>query len=304
MAEFYKRNLGFFSEAEQQRLGKSCVSIAGVGGDGFQLGLKLAMMGVKEFKVADPEVFESENSNRVLGATALAIGMNKAEVFKQRVLELRPDARVKFYTDGVTEDNSEDFMNGADLVIDETDLLYPHLGTMIAREARKRQIPDLFAMNIGFSGVATSFKPNANYWTFERAMGIPKDAPLDEVKDMQINFTRALPYLPSYGDLETLKSVMNGASLPSITQGVDIASGIGSTEAFLHLVNKGNDKNHRRQPTWAPFWKYYDAYNGKSGNYRLNVANIGFYGSLSKVAIRNALNLVPKASYVNISTEH
>lgn len=297
MSEYYERNLGFFSEAEQERIGNSRVAIAGAGGDGFQLGLKLAMMGVEKFSVADPEVFEAENSNRVLGATALALGVNKAEVFSQRILELRPEAEIDIYTDGVTEENIEEFMHGSDLVLDESELTYPHIGTMIAREARKQDIPVEVAMNIGFAGIVTSYKPDAKFWTFERMMGIPKGMPLDEVKDFELDLGNAVPYLPSYGDLDSLEAVYDGASLPSITQGVDIASGIGSTEAFLHLVSDG--KNHRRQPVWAPRWKYYDAYNNKSGN-RLNIAQIGYYRSLSKVAVRNLIGAYPRASYSEI----
>lgn len=296
MSEFYRRNLGFIHEREQEKLSRSRIAIAGVGGDGFQLGLKMAMMGVESFSVADPEVFEPENSNRVLGATALAAGLNKAEVFQERVLELRPNAKIDVYTDGVTEDNVEEFMVDADLVLDESELTYPHIGTMIAREARKRDIPVEIAMNIGFSGIVTSLKPDAKYFTFEQMMNIPKGAPLDEIKEMDIDFGWALPYLPPHGDLNTLIAVQAGKSLPSITQGVDIASGVGSTEAFLHLVGGKKGGNNRKDPTWAPHWKYYDAYENKSGK-RINIAKVGYYSSLARVAISNILKQNPDCSY-------
>lgn len=296
MPEYYKRNLGFFSEAEQKKVEESKVAVAGVGGDGFQLGLKLAMMGVEKFSIADPEVFEAENSNRVLGATALALGINKAEIFRQRVLELRPQAEIDVYTDGVTEENVEEFMYGANLVLDESELTYPHIGTMIAREARKQGIPVEIAMNIGFAGVVTSLKPDAKFWTFERMMGIPKDMPLDEIEDVELDLGYALPYLPTYGDLNTLRAVQDGAPLPSITQGVDVASGIGSTEAFLHLIGGKKGENHRRKPTWNPRWAYYDSYAGESGK-RLHVAKSGYYRSLAGVVIRNMMDVNPKANY-------
>lgn len=296
MSEYYKRNLGFFSRAEQERIESSKVAIAGVGGDGFQLGLKMAMMGVEKFSIADPEVFEAENSNRVLGATALANGMNKAEIFRQRVLELRPEAQVDIYTDGVTEENVEAFMYGSNLVLDESELTYPHIGTIIAREARKQDVPVEIAMNIGFAGVVTSLKPSARFWTFERMMGLPKDMPLDEIKDLELDLGYALPYLPAYGDLDTLEAVQNGAPLPSITQGVDVASGIGSTEAFLHLIGGKKSGNHRREPIWNPRWAFYDSYSGEGGN-RLHVGKSGYYKSIAKVAIHNMLNMSPKADY-------
>ncbi len=293
MENYYHRNLGFWSKEEQEKIRGSHVAIAGAGGDGFQLGMKLSMMGVESFSVADPEVFEHENSNRVLGATALAVGLNKAEVFRERVLELRPDAKIKVFTDGVTEDNIEDFIEGADLVVDETELTYPHIGTMIARRARHAGIPTTIVMNIGFAGIATSLNPQSRYWTFERMMGIPKDMPLDEIKEMGLDFGHALPYLPSYGDISTLEAVLDGAPLPSITQGVDVASGIGSTEAFLHLVGGSSGGNYRKEPTWNPRWRYYDAYANRAGTVN-NIAKVGYYKSLAKVVFRNGLDKIIK----------
>lgn len=288
----YDRNYGFWNEAEQDALSSSRVAIAGVGGDGYQLGLKLAMMGVQNFSIADPEVFELENSNRVLGATTNNIGRNKAESFQDMIYGIRPEAKVDIYTEGVTADNVESFMDGADLLIDESELRYLHIGTMLARTARKHLIPSLVVMNIAFSGVATSYHP-AKGKTFEDMMGIPKDAPLDEVAEMEVDFSRVLPYVPNYGDISTLIAVQEGASLPSVSQGVDSASALGTSEAFLHLTSKAGNK--RRQPTWAPNFRYMDAYNGKSGTIRH--PRLSHKLGLAVMLGRNLVGMNPRASY-------
>jgi len=288
----YSRNYGFWNEAEQEALLTSKVALGGVGGDGFQMGIKLAMNGVLNFSVADPEVFEVENSNRVFGATSTNNGRNKAEVFRDMIMDIRPEATVDIFTDGVTEDNVEEFMHGADLLIDETELRYMHIGTMLARTARNNMIPNLFVMNVGFSGQATSFHPSRGK-TFEGMMGIPKNAPLDEIAEMDVDFSRVLPYIPNYVDVSSLVAVQEGASLPSISQGVDVASAIGSTEAFLHLVGKAGNK--RIQPTWAPKFRYMDAYNGKSGIKRN--AQLSYTLGVATMAARSAMGLNPKASY-------
>ncbi|MGB4420594.1 MAG: ThiF family adenylyltransferase [Candidatus Saccharimonadales bacterium] len=290
----YDRNYGFWNEKEQDILNKSKVAIAGVGGDGFQLGYKLAMMGVGSFSIADPEIFEEENSNRVMGATSSHLGRNKAEVFRDMVADMRPETTVDIYTEGISEDNLTDFTRNANLVIDETELTKLELGTMLAREARRKAIPDLLVMNIGFAAIATSFKPY--YYrgkTFEDIMGIPKDAPLDEVADMEVDFSRCLPYVPRYGDLETLKAVKKGADLPSISPGVDVASAIGSTEAFLHLVSDSNNK--RRKPVWAPNFRYMDSYNGESGTIR--TPRLSYYLGMVAAISSSVMNLSPSASY-------
>ncbi len=288
----HSRNFGIYSEAEQQALSESTVAVAGAGGDGFQLSYKLAMAGVGKFSIADPEVFEPENSNRVIAATNSNCGKNKAEVFRDWASDLPNPPEVRIYTDGVSGDNVEDFMHGADLVIDESELTYPHIGTMIARQALAQGIPNLTVMNVLHAGVATSYHPNGRY-TFEDMMGIAKGTPIDEIAEMSIDFSRCLPYIPEYGDLKTLKAVMDGAPLPSVGTGVDAASGIGGSEAILHLMQKAS--NHRIRPTWAKNFRYSDLYNGKSGT--IHHPRLAYYMGIAKVAARSSLGLNPHASY-------
>ncbi len=302
----FSRNYGFWNYAEQDAISNATVALGGAGGDGFQLGTKLAMMGVKKFRLADPEVFEIENSNRVPGATSSNMGRNKAEVLAETIQDLRPGAEVEVYKDGLSVDNIEEFAQGADLIIDETELTYPEIGAALAREARKNGTPNLFVMNIGFAAVASSFNPSSKY-TFERMTGIPDGAPLDEIADFKIDFSRSLPYIPRYADLDTLLALTQDdvhdvdgeddsrmkVSLPSISQGVDIASGLGSTEAFLHLTS--GVKNNRRQPTWAPKFRYMDAYTGKSG--RVSNSRMGYYANVLIMATRSKLGMNPKGEY-------
>ncbi len=288
----FARNYGFWNRPEQESLRDATVLLNGAGGDGAQLGYKLAMMGVGNIRVTDPEVFEPENSNRVFCATSSNMGRNKAEVLAEAIKDIRPETNVTAYSEGVTPDNISELMDGVTLSIDETELTYPHIGTAIAREARKNGIPNLFVMNIGFAAVATSFAPNGKY-TFERMMGLPQGAPLDEIAEMEVDFSRCLPYIPEYGDLDTLLAVQNGAKLPSISQGVDMASALGTTEAFLHLA--GGQGNRRKKPTWAPRFRYMDAYNGRSGTVRN--AQLGYYAGALAMVARSRLGLNPRGDY-------
>lgn len=258
----YSRNYGFWSEDEQRALLAARVAIAGVGGDGFQLGLKLARMGVARFSIADPEVFEPENVNRVEGAAQSSLGRNKVDVFRERVLDINPEAEVETFLAGVDQDNVEPFMHRASLVLDESELTRPEIGTLVARQARAQRIPDLLVMNVGFAAQVTSFAPESS-WTFERFMGFAPETPLDEIAEAGVDLTRCLPYIPAYTDLRSLQAVLgeNGAppaALPSISIGVDIASGIGCAQAFLHLTS--GVANRRRSPVFAPRVAYTDAY--------------------------------------------
>lgn len=292
----YSRNYGFWSEDEQRAINNSKVAIAGVGGDGFQLGLGLVRMGVNNLSVADPEVFEEQNTNRVPGAIVKNYGRNKAIVFKEMAQEIDPNVNVDVFSDGVTEDNVDEFMMGANLCIDESELRYLHIATMLARTARKLMIPNMTVMNVGFAGVATSFDPDAEknrHTTFEELMKIPKGMPLDEVKGRDVDFSCYLPYIPSYGDINVFKEVSDGAPLPSIVQGVNIASGIGQTQAFLHMVK--SVRNKRPEPIWASSFIYNDAYANCAGV--IELPKLSHYRKLITMIGRSALGLNPLASY-------
>ncbi len=255
-------------------------------------------MGVQNFDIADPEVFEPENVNRVPGATTMTYGTNKAEAFLEEVHEINPDADIRVYKDGVTEDNVDEFTSRATLIFDESELTHLEIGTALARSARERGVPVELVMNVGFAALTTSFRPEAGRngkGTFERLMGIPVGMPLDEVKEMKVQLDRCLPYLPKYADLKTLIAVQNGAPLPSIAQGVDIASGIGASQAFLHMVN--GVSNHRPEPVWAPRMKYFDSYNFKAGETRF--PRISHYRHLAHAALKNQLHLSSMASYTD-----
>lgn len=295
----FSRNYGFWSEDEQRALVESRVAIAGVGGDGFQLGLKLARMGVSKFSIADPEVFEPENVNRVEGATASSVGRDKADVFRERVLDINPDAEVETFLSGVTPDNVEPFMQGASLVLDESELTRPEIGTLIARRARLQGIPDLLVMNIGFAAQVTSFAPTST-WTFERFMGFTPETPLAEIAEAGVDLSRCLPYIPPYTDLRSLQAVQGEdgaepASLPSISIGVDLASAIGSAQAFLHLTS--GVSNRRRSPVWAPRVAVTDAYSLRTRTLRAGRAS--HVGHLLVAAARDKLGKNPQGSYTH-----
>ncbi|KQP56477.1 ThiF family adenylyltransferase [Agreia sp. Leaf283] len=294
----FSRNYGFWSEDEQKALIASSVAIGGAGGGGFQFGLKLARMGVSGFTVADPEVFEPQNANRVEGAGSSTYGRNKAEVFRDRVLDINPDARVTVLTSGVTPDSIDEFVAGADLVIDESESTQPEIGVLIARAARKRGIPDLMAMNVGFAAQVTSFAPTGP-WTFERFMGLDERMPLDEIAGRSMDLARSLPYVPPYSDLRALSSVrqIDGAgasvSLPSLAIGIDLLSSIASAQAFLHLTR--GVAVRRPSPVWAPRMAYMDAY-----SFRARVLRAGRGSHLRHLVVaaaRQKLGRNPLASY-------
>jgi molybdopterin/thiamine biosynthesis adenylyltransferase len=288
---YFERNLGFMTEAEQEKLQNSVVSIAGAGGDGGMLAVQLARMGVQEFRLADPDPFEVENTNRQAVCTTKTIGVNKAEAVAEYVQAINPNASVTTYSEGITEDNTPEFVQGATLVIDETEFTLHALGIMLSREARYNNIPVMTALNIGFGAMVTTFKPNGI--TLEKMLGFKNDEPLDEIAEKQVSLDRWLPYLPSYVDMKAFAKVAKGEkSAPSIAPGVAMAASMGATQAFLNIAGKGN---HRPKPVYAPKALVMDSMTMEAKQVKFRRRS--HYKHLAVIGFKNLLKLNPQASY-------
>lgn len=290
-SERFERNLGFLTNNEHDLIEASIVSIAGAGGDGGMLAIGLARLGVGEIRLADPDVFEIENTNRQAACNSKTIGTNKAIAVGAEVKDINPDIKVSIFDEGITPDNVEDFVRDSTLVIDETEFTQHVLAVMLARAARSYNVPNLTALNIGFGALVTTFHPTGK--TVEKILGLDEESPLDEIAEQEVSLSRWLPYLPNYVDLAAFGKVSKGEkSAPSIAPGVSMAASIAVTQAMLNIVGK---TNHRRSPVYAPKALIMDGMNYDSKIVRYSKPSHYFY--LGKILTRNALRLNPQTSY-------
>ncbi len=295
------RNMGFWNEATQQALLDTSVGIAGTGGTGNAFGLELARVGVQNFKIADPEVFDDVNSNRVMGARIDTMGRNKAEVLKEDILAINPDAHVEVYSEGISPDNVDEFIYDRDVVLNGLELKNPELPVMLWRAAVNRSlgrqsigVPIVDVEYIGHAGQGTVFHPGRGL-SYEKSMGI-KDGermPLDEIAEQIISPSRYLAYLPPYGDLKTLAALREGAPLPSNMIGAGVAAQIGVAEVLSLTRERIGEKGLR--PTYAPSVRWYDAYTNRSGKTKHPVLSHNTH--LAKVVFRNMIGVNEPASY-------
>ncbi len=292
----YERNLGFFTEDEQQMLGEATVSVAGAGGDGGMLAVQLARLGVGalggEIRLADPDTFELENINRQACCTTETVGLNKAVAVADYIRKINPAIRVVTYTEGVQPENVEEFVAGSSLLIDESEFSIHGIGVALARAARKEDIPNMHVINVGFGAQVTSYKPDSRH-TLERRLGLADDMPIEEVSKKEVDVSRWLAGLPKYGDLAVFEKVVAGEkSAPSVAPGVAMAASIGATQAVLHLLH---GQNHRPKPVYAPHTLTMDAMTGESRTVRRPFLRTLWSGLV--MTARSKLGLNPCASY-------
>lgn len=293
----YERNLGFMSRAEQHALGTAVVSIGGAGGDGGQLAIALARLGVGseggEIRLADPDPFERENINRQACSNQDTIDVNKAVAVGEAIQKINPDIQVRTFTEGVTPENVDEFVTGANLLIDETEFTMHGIGVALARSARQHGIPNLHALNVGFGTQVTSYAPDSKY-TLERRLGLKDDMPLDEVAKAEVGIDKWLAWIPPYADFEAFKTVAAGKkSAPSVAPGVLMASGAGSTEALLHLTRDVG--NRRREPTIFPYVRVEDTMAGY--NKVIRHPKTRFVASFAIMAARTKRGLNPRTDF-------
>jgi molybdopterin/thiamine biosynthesis adenylyltransferase len=277
------RNWGFVTADEQRRLASLRVAVAGCGGDGGLVVETLVRLGVRSFALADPETFAIENLNRQNGCDVTTLGRPKAEVLAELVQRIAPSAAVEVYPEGVTAGNVEAFVQGADVVVDEIEYTRPDVAICLARAARRRGLPVVSGLNVGFGCLVSTFLPAGT--TLERCLGVHERTSLEELRAVPVPLRRWVPRLPSYIDAATLRAVEQGeVSAPSVAPGVALAAGLVTSEVFAVVTG-------RRPAVTAPGAYWTDALSLRSRRIRFPAAS--YTGSVLRIAVRTALGRNP-----------
>lgn len=145
--EFSRTELLLGKEA-LEILKNSKVAIFGVGGVGSFVAEGLVRAGVGNFVLVDDDLVCTTNINRQIHATSKTVGKPKAEVMKERILEINPKAKVevhkKFYLPECAEELIKD---DYDYIVDAVDTVTAKID--LAVQAKKRNIPIISSMGAG-----------------------------------------------------------------------------------------------------------------------------------------------------------
>jgi molybdopterin/thiamine biosynthesis adenylyltransferase len=117
---YFSRQLvleGFGAKA-QRRLARSHVLVSGLGGTGTVAALNLAIAGVGRLSLLDRDVISTENLHRQPMYTLADVGMSKAEVAAQFLLQRVPGLNVDYHTDSLERGNATRLLGDADLALD------------------------------------------------------------------------------------------------------------------------------------------------------------------------------------------
>ncbi len=240
------RNRNIITKEEQEKFYNCKVAIAGLS-VGSHPALTIAMMGgARTLKIADFDEISVSNMNR-LRYDCSALGKKKAHLVASHILQLNPYADVHVYSEGITQENLDEFLDGVDVLIEEVDQLEMKIRLRV--EAKKRKLPVLMATDNGdniimdverydlhpdlmiFNGVAGDL-------TIEEFQHLtPKDMPklstkiagsdlvVPRMADSLLEVGRTLYSWPQLGDAATLCGVSLAYLVRRLANGQKITEG-------------------------------------------------------------------------------
>jgi molybdopterin/thiamine biosynthesis adenylyltransferase len=255
----FSRNLGWLTEAEQEKLRHRRVAIAGLGGVGGAHLLTLARLGIGKFSIADPDTFDLVNFNRQAGAAMPTVGRPKIDVLAEMALQINPQLDIRRFGDGVNTGNVDDFLSDADCYVDGLDFFAFDAREMTFLACAKRKIPAVTAAPIGMGVALLSFLPgHMDFESYFRVRG-RSDA------DRAVRFLAGLaPAMLHRGYLVDPSRVdLSARRGPSTVMACQLCAGVAATEALKILLGRGRVRaapwglhfdayTHRMRATWRP----------------------------------------------------
>ncbi|HIU75562.1 MAG TPA: tRNA threonylcarbamoyladenosine dehydratase [Candidatus Pelethocola excrementipullorum] len=147
LTQFSRTELLLGKEA-MDKLAKSRVAIFGVGGVGGFVCEALVRSGVEAFDLIDDDKVCLTNLNRQIIATRNTVGKYKAEVMRDRILEINPEANVRIHKCFFLPENADEFpFCEYDYIVDAVDTVTAKIELVM--KAQKLNIPILSSMGAG-----------------------------------------------------------------------------------------------------------------------------------------------------------
>lgn len=133
---------------EMEALYKKKVAVFGIGGVGGYVCEALVRSGIGSFDLIDDDKVCLTNLNRQIIATRKTVGKYKAEVMKERMLEINPDVDVEIHKCFFLPENADEFpFHEYDYIVDAVDTVTAKIELIL--RAQKENIPIISAMGAG-----------------------------------------------------------------------------------------------------------------------------------------------------------
>ena len=246
----FSRNIGWVTEAEQDRLKNSRVAIGGLGGVGGVHLLTLARLGIGRFTISDFDVFDIVNFNRQVGAVVSTLERPKIDVLAEMALDINPQIELRAFPNGIRNDSLDDFLKDADVYVDGLDFFAFEARRTTFAACEKKGIPAVTAAPLGLGTALLVFAPGGisfeDYFGFEECK--------NEL-EMAIRFLVGLsPAMLQRGYVADMSRInLAERKGPSCIAACQLCAGVTAIETLKLLLGRGGTK-------LAPWASQFDGY--------------------------------------------
>jgi hypothetical protein len=250
--EAFSRNIGWLTESEQLSLINKRIAIAGLGGVGGSHVLTLARLGIGRFNISDLDTFELANMNRQAGASMSTLGDEKIDVLERLAKDINPELDINKFSQGVSLDNLDDFLQDVDVYIDGLDFFQLDIRRAVFKACNEKGIPAITAAPIGMGTALLNFIPGK--MSFDEYFQLEGHSKTEQY----IRFLAGLaPSMMHVGYIADQSRVdFDNKRGPSTPMACDFCSGIAATQALKILLKRG-------KIVTAPYGLHFDAYKNK-----------------------------------------
>ena len=197
MLNQFSRTQLLLGKDNMDRLAEAKVAIFGIGGVGGYVAEALARSGVGSFVLVDDDKVCLTNLNRQIIATRKTVGKYKAEVMRDRILEINPDAEVEVRKCFYLPENADEFdFNEYSYVVDAVDTVTAKLE--IIMRAKECGVPVISSMGAGNKLDPTRFQVADIYKTSmcPRAKVMRRELKKRGVKKLKVVYSTEKPTRP------------------------------------------------------------------------------------------------------------
>ena len=148
MPEQFARTELLIGMEAMEKLRRSRVAVFGIGGVGGYVVEALVRSGVGGLDLIDHDQVSITNLNRQIIATLDSVGRDKADVMKERILSINPDASVNVFKCFYLPENEDDFDFGQySYVVDAVDTVTAKIELVL--RAKEAGVPVISCMGTG-----------------------------------------------------------------------------------------------------------------------------------------------------------
>lgn len=194
--QFSRTQLLLGQEAMEQLAG-SKVAVFGIGGVGSYVCEALVRSGVGAFDLIDDDKVCLTNLNRQIIATRKTVGKYKADVMKERMLEINPDVKVNVHKCFFLPENACKFLfEEYDYVVDAVDTVSAKIEIVL--RAQEKNIPVISCMGAGNKLEASAFRVADVYKTkmCPLAKVMRRELKKRRVKKLKVVYSEEVPRRP------------------------------------------------------------------------------------------------------------